>query len=301
MKVFLSWSGERSKRAAEILKTWLPDVLQALDPWVSSRDILKGSRGSRDIANELEGANFGIICVTTEGQKSQWINFEAGALSKQIDEAYVVPFLIDLKPSDLTGPLAQFQATSSDNRDDTLKLVLDLNTALGDAAIPPDRVRRTFERNWPDLDQELEEIRKIGSGSSQIEPRRPQSDIIEEMLLLMRQQERRLADIEGRLAHSMEIESSAQNSQRPLFGDDKPARRNIGPDLYKILRRSGLTLKTARFRGERLQIIVEADAVPAAVELDRTVQSIYKMAGGFDFNMVSIEDTGGRILAEYPF
>lgn len=76
MKVFLSWSGERSQRMAEIQKTWLPDVLQAVEPWVSSQDISKGSRGLRDVADELAEFNFGIVCVTAEKQKSQWVNFE---------------------------------------------------------------------------------------------------------------------------------------------------------------------------------------------------------------------------------
>jgi hypothetical protein len=35
MKVFLSWSGNRSKMLANTLREWLPLVLHYLEPWVS--------------------------------------------------------------------------------------------------------------------------------------------------------------------------------------------------------------------------------------------------------------------------
>lgn len=43
MKVFISWSGETSKKVALALKAWLPNVIQALDPWMSDKDIEKGA------------------------------------------------------------------------------------------------------------------------------------------------------------------------------------------------------------------------------------------------------------------
>ena len=50
------------------------------------------------------------MCVTRENYLTPWINFEAGALSKAFGHARVVPRLLDMPISDLTGPLVQFQA-----------------------------------------------------------------------------------------------------------------------------------------------------------------------------------------------
>lgn len=197
MKVFLSWSGERSKMMAEALKTWLPDVIQAVEPWVSSQDIKKGSRGLAQVADELAESDFGIICVTSDNQHSQWVNFEAGALSKQISESLVVPVLLDVPVVDLTGPLAQFQAAESRSRDDFRKLMHDLNAALDGAGIAPERLDRSFDRYWPDLHRNLTALRERAGSPARASRTTP--DMLSEVLVLMRQQERRLVDLEGML------------------------------------------------------------------------------------------------------
>jgi len=43
MKVFISWSGELSHKVARIFRDWLPNVVQILEPYVSSEDIDKGN------------------------------------------------------------------------------------------------------------------------------------------------------------------------------------------------------------------------------------------------------------------
>ncbi|MBE0393338.1 hypothetical protein BJQ96_03202 [Flavobacterium sp. PL0002] len=36
MKIFLSWSGNKSKLIAESLKDWLEQVIQSTEPWIST-------------------------------------------------------------------------------------------------------------------------------------------------------------------------------------------------------------------------------------------------------------------------
>src|SRR5579859_5009320 len=98
MKIFISWSGESSRKIAIALKEWLPDVFVLLDTatWMSEHDIDAGARWAHRLSQVLEEAKFGIICLTRENQKSPWVLFEAGALAKSVQESRVIPYLIGM-------------------------------------------------------------------------------------------------------------------------------------------------------------------------------------------------------------
>lgn len=130
MDVFISWSGERSRAAAEALRDWLPKIINALKPWLSVADIDKGARWGTEIATKLKDSKAGIICLTPNNLHSDWLLFEAGALSKTIENTYVCPFLIGLEPADVKPPLAQFQATRATKKD-VLKLLKKVEYSAG--------------------------------------------------------------------------------------------------------------------------------------------------------------------------
>src|SRR5215831_3867968 len=129
MRVFICWHESRSKAVAEALHAWLPKVIQKVDPWMSKRDIGAGARWRDDVARELERCDFGILCLTRENLKAEWIHFEAGAIARVLERGKVVPYLLGVDKSDLKDPLAQFQAARA-TADDTLELVKALNNAL---------------------------------------------------------------------------------------------------------------------------------------------------------------------------
>jgi hypothetical protein len=65
MKVFISWSGQKSMQIGKILYDWLPVVHQNIKPYMSA-EIDKGTRWASSVADELESCNFGLLCMTPE-------------------------------------------------------------------------------------------------------------------------------------------------------------------------------------------------------------------------------------------
>lgn len=181
--VFISWSGPRSKSAAEILKRWLPIVVHTANPWMSATDIDKGTRWSEEVATALDTMKAGIICLTPENLSAEWLLFEAGASSKTRDpKTRVWTYLLaELKPQHVKDPLRIFQATVAE-REDTRKLIHSLNKNL-DAAVPEDRVNTLFDKFWPDLEKELAAI-AVPSGAAP--PTRPPEEMLVEILELTR-------------------------------------------------------------------------------------------------------------------
>lgn len=199
MKVFLSWSGNLSHKIACIFREWLPSVIQAIQPYVSSEDIDKGARWSSDIAKELEAAAFGVILVTAENLEAPWVNFEAGALSKSLDKANVSPFLFNVKRSEVQGPLLQFQSTIFEE-DDVHKLLKSLNNRLEEKErLKADQLDKSFKIWWPELEKSLKAARADGADSEAVKTRSTKpagTAILEELLELARQQQRIINDPE---------------------------------------------------------------------------------------------------------
>jgi hypothetical protein len=185
MKLFLSWSGHRGKQVAFALRDWLPCVIQAIEPWMSSEDIEKGARWSAHIASELATTAAGIICITPENRDAPWLNFEAGALSKAVDKEMVCPYLFHLKPGDLTGPLVQFQASET-TKEDTHRLVATLNRAIL-KPMSEVKLREAFDTWWEKLEGKLAAIPSTAESSS---PARRPEDLLEEILNTVRDQSR---------------------------------------------------------------------------------------------------------------
>ncbi|UOY03135.1 toll/interleukin-1 receptor domain-containing protein [Blastococcus sp. PRF04-17] len=181
MKVFISWSGEESRQIAEALRDWLPALFESVEPYMSVRDNEAGVRWSSVISGELEGSDFGILCLTPSNLQAPWLLFEAGALSKAVETARVVPLLWRLSPSDVTSPLNQFHMKSADEAG-IRNVVESINGTL-DRARPDQALAAVFKGLWPQLQDALNAV----SAPDQPEaPHRKDRELLEEILELVR-------------------------------------------------------------------------------------------------------------------
>ncbi|OII28856.1 hypothetical protein BIV03_00975 [Curtobacterium sp. MCBA15_016] len=111
MKIFISWSGSSEQAVAEALQSTLTELCASdVEVFVSSRSISKGANGIAVIEANLDSSAFGIVLVSKKNQSAAWLNYEAGWLASTLDRP-VATICLDLRPSDITSPLAPRQAT----------------------------------------------------------------------------------------------------------------------------------------------------------------------------------------------
>lgn len=273
MKIFISWSGETSHKVAMVFRNWLPKVLQSVEPYVSSEDIDKGTRWSIDVATELESSAYGILCVTKSNQSAPWLNFEAGALSKSLKGSRVSPFLIDLKKSEIQGPLQQFQLTSQD-KDDIKKLIFSIRSVDVDCKLSERDLDDVFEMWWPQLIAALTDVLVADpKGVATTESGKPkiheselahQGDILEEILQLSRQNSRLLGGNEKILVDLMD----SMMRQSPHFLD-----RNFShPAIIDVIR-SWLVLRNY-LRGINFGLGEASDGQLVRPEIERMDRAV---------------------------
>jgi len=183
MKIFISWSGDKSKYIANTLSGWIEQVIQVAEPWIST-DIDKGKRWSIEISTKLEDSKVAIICLTNDNLEAKWIHFEAGAIAKTKD-AHICTFLYGINPTDVQQPLSQFQATKN-SRDDIYKLVQTINSLIGKnggKALKESNLESVFSTFWPQFEKKMNEVPEQ-IDSPQIS--RSEKDLLEESLQILR-------------------------------------------------------------------------------------------------------------------
>ncbi len=185
MDVFLSWSGSTSKSVAELLRDWLPTVIQSLNPWISSRDIPTGQRWFDQISNTANTYSYGLFCLTPDNLDSKWIHYEAGAISNAPNKSHIAGLLLQgLPPSQISGPLSQFQHVAL-SKEGMRKLLNDMNSIVEAGKLSDQILSSVFERSWPEFESEYTRI-ITSSPPLQPVPERPIEDILKEVLQLTR-------------------------------------------------------------------------------------------------------------------
>jgi len=189
MDIFISWSGDRGKYIALKLRDWVPSVLQGVKPWVSDQDIQKGARWVTELLNHLDSCQVGIVCLTPESLQAPFLLFESGALAKNVDSSFLIPYLWGLKPTDVTGPLSLFQGVQADEQG-TKQALETINLLLGENGLPEGRFNETFQKWWPDMADHLSQVPVPEEPVNR--QTRPEGEVQEELLTLMRGVDQRL-------------------------------------------------------------------------------------------------------------
>lgn len=180
INIFISWSGPLSMDVAKALREWLPYMFDNAVPWTSPTDIDAGSLWLEQIQGRIDGSAIGIMVVTKENIGSPWLNFEAGALSRTVQDynSRVIPILVDFENlGQLTGPLAQFQGVMLDE-EGISQACQSIANALG---LNASTIGARYRSLWPELYKEIA-IARHSLPNVQSEPIATDRDIIEQTL-----------------------------------------------------------------------------------------------------------------------
>jgi hypothetical protein len=230
MRVFLSWSGDRSRAVAELLDTWLRTTVQACRPWISNM-IEGGASWVTEINENIRDTPVGVLCLTKQNLDRPWVLFEAGAMARGLPSQRVIPLLIDIAPEDLKGPLHQFNGVRVDEAG-IRKLMSTVNSATGPAALAPEVLERVFQVNWPifqqGLEQALRQFPEVAVAGTAV-PEETRLDQIIDLLQGINTRVKRLEDQSSILAHAARYSSVGPPTLGEVLGTaDKPPTQYIG-------------------------------------------------------------------------
>jgi hypothetical protein len=199
MKLFISWSGERAQQIAQKLREWVPLVLPAVTPFITTTDIDKGAQWQGEIRRELEQSNFGIVCLTPENLGSQWLSFEAGALSKKL-RGRVATVLFGVERRVVPPPFDMFQSTLFIETE-VRQLVSSIDKAVEDPGRRGDtQLDALFPTLWPMLEEPITLILQQPAPEAGHVSAPDTTAVAQEMMAMLRQMNAVLSNPEKLLA-----------------------------------------------------------------------------------------------------
>lgn len=172
-KIFLCWSGARSRRLADTLAEWLPAALGNKVETSMSTHIEKGAEWFEELLTALDNAACGIMCLTPEAMESRWIHFESGLLARAVTERggtpsdggptrRLFPLLYGVESGSLVGPLGSYQSTVITDVDDVIRLLAAIYAFVPEADRDgADAVRPSWRKRWTALQLRLADMPAI--------------------------------------------------------------------------------------------------------------------------------------------
>lgn len=159
--LFIGWSGPISHAVAQALYIWIPQVIPFVKPWVSSQNVAGGKQWNLQLEKALKDCHAGIICITDDNVKSEWLHFEAGSIGLRNTNSLLIPYLFDVSINKLSTPLSQFHSRTS-TLDGTILLVDDiLNYAKEMGFTNSKSLNKNVLNKFPLLEHKFEEIKSL--------------------------------------------------------------------------------------------------------------------------------------------
>lgn len=183
MRVFISWSGEQTRRLGHELKEFIDTTFAGhVQTFLSDADIAPGERFLSVVNDNLDEAVIGIVLLSSTNITAPWILFEAGVLAGKTGTGSVIPLLVDIDRAALAPPLSQFQNVYGSIEQDVRKLCQRLRDVAG-PHLNPTSFEVLFADAWPRLEVALTTARTQLASVRPKPPARPQEEVLDEILL----------------------------------------------------------------------------------------------------------------------
>ena len=166
MRIFISWSKDKSRQLAEETKKFISNILGNPVEFFFSPEMYKGTRVDNQIHEELLKCDKCIVCITSENFKNPWLLYEAGIIfgsnHSKTNKGIVIPILFEPIPdwsSWIDKPLNQYvpiQMQSYNREFDSGKK--DFKHFLDELAIELNIGIKNFNKYWNLYEKAINEI-----------------------------------------------------------------------------------------------------------------------------------------------
>lgn len=167
-----------------------------------------------ELTTALATSRIAIVCVTADNRNSPWLLFESGTIAHAFGHNRVIPYLFNVEPVDLTGPLAHFQYVRSD-KNGTFELFRSINDlAPEEIRFGNEKLEHVFEVWWPEIEKALGQIPKTQQAT-----RATERDLLEQILEILRPRQREAAidELRERAWRAEDFANLTQNQLEDFF------------------------------------------------------------------------------------
>ena len=155
--VYAVWSGAPSQQIALLLTKWMPIFLQGtVDCWLAASDIRRSCGWGPELAKRLDESNLAILCLLPENTNEDWVQSEAGTLTKSIEDGHIFCLCFGVDPAHLPGALGEFQATVFE-KSDFLQFLKRLNVTYG-LPLSEKEIEEVFNSVWNAFAAEIQGV-----------------------------------------------------------------------------------------------------------------------------------------------